>query len=139
MKKLLVGSIVLAGIAYATYNYWKQTPEYSLLQIKLALETKDSYLFEKHVDLDRLISRGVNAFIESSINKNEKGEESEAGELGANLAKNIIEGIAPLATLYLKNLVIEQVEGAATEEGDWGRSIRCWEIYFQLVKKILLE
>ena len=73
MKKLLVGSIVIAGIAYETYNYWKQTPEYSLLQIKLALETKDSYLFEKHVDLDRLISRGVDAVIESSINKNEKG------------------------------------------------------------------
>lgn len=118
MKKLLLGSVVLAGLAFAGFSYWQQTPEYSLLQIKQALDTKDSYLFEKHVDLERLISRGVDTFIKSWMNQQDQSYDSEAEELGATLAKNIIEGIAPLATLYLKNLVIDQVEGSISNNED---------------------
>ncbi|MEG9862282.1 MAG: hypothetical protein V6Z81_07245 [Parvularculales bacterium] len=57
MKKiyLIITLILIVGALTIGYNYWINTPEYSLLQIQKSIENKDRYLFEKHVDTENII------------------------------------------------------------------------------------
>lgn len=57
MKKVFFISLFALLTAFAGVNYWINSPEYSLLQIKKSIEYKDRYLFEKHVDQKKIIEQ----------------------------------------------------------------------------------
>ena len=65
-KNSIIISILVIGIF--GYNYWINTPQYSLLQIQKSLDTKDRVLFDKYVDTNGIIEEVVedisNLFIE---------------------------------------------------------------------------
>lgn len=57
MKKgFYIGLFTLLTV-FAGINYWINSPEYSLLQIKKSIEHKDRYLFEKHVDQQKIVEQ----------------------------------------------------------------------------------
>ena len=58
MKKNIV-IIAILLIAVFGYNYWINTPQYSLIQIQKAIDTKDKFLFDKYVDTDEIIEEVV--------------------------------------------------------------------------------
>ena len=57
MKKVFFISLFALLTAFAGVNYWINSPEYSVLQIKKSIEYKDRYLFEKHVDQKKIIEQ----------------------------------------------------------------------------------
>jgi hypothetical protein len=59
MKKFLLLAVLII-LPLGIYQFWVNTPYYSLLQIQKSIETKDVYLFEKHVDVDRIIGELIN-------------------------------------------------------------------------------
>ncbi len=58
MKKniVIVATIVIGIIGY---NYWINTPQYSLIQIQKSIDEKDRFLFDKHVDTNGIIEEIV--------------------------------------------------------------------------------
>ena len=62
MKKniiTIVTTITIIVIGVFGYNYWINTPQYSLLQIQKSVDTKDRFLFDKYVDTNGLIKEVV--------------------------------------------------------------------------------
>jgi hypothetical protein len=110
MNKMIIGVLVVLGLAGAGYNYWLQTPEYSLLQIKEAIDTKDRYLFEKHVDLDRIVSQAVGSFLEFSLSESNANNGESMNQLGEQLGAGILKSMTPLATSLLKDFIADQFE-----------------------------
>ena len=62
MKRISIVSIILAALLLAGevgYNYWINTPQYSLIQIQKSVHEKDRLLFDKYVDTDGIIEELV--------------------------------------------------------------------------------
>ena len=57
MKKGFFACLFALLTVFAGVNYWINSPEYSLLQIKKSIEYRDRYLFEKHVDQQKIIDQ----------------------------------------------------------------------------------
>ena len=58
MKKIII-IIAILVIGVFGYNYWINTPQYSLLQIQKSVDTKDRFLFDKYVDTNGIIREVV--------------------------------------------------------------------------------
>ena len=58
MKRIFIIFLILVASIFG-YNYWINTPQYSLLQIQKSVENKDRVLFEKYVDSDQIIEEIV--------------------------------------------------------------------------------
>ena len=52
-------TITIIVIGVFGYNYWINTPQYSLLQIQKSVDTKDRFLFDKYVDTNGIIKEVV--------------------------------------------------------------------------------
>lgn len=66
--------VILTGIS--GYWYWTRTPQYSLDTIRNAIVNHDVILFEKHVDLDSLLSSAIDQAVEAKLkDKNEVQDE----------------------------------------------------------------
>ena len=53
----IISTIIVIGVF--GYNYWINTPQYSLLQIQKSVDTKDRFLFDKYVDTNGIIKEVV--------------------------------------------------------------------------------
>ncbi len=106
-QKIIV-AVVAAGVMAAAggYKYWTTTPEYSLTQIQTAFEDHDLALFHKHVDVDALVGRGVDALLEDSL------EDTPQGGFGGKLAAGMMAMIKPTIIAFAKNKIELAVEGA---------------------------
>lgn len=58
MKRNII-IIVILIIGVFGYNYWINTPHYSLIQIQKSVDTKDRFLFDKYVDTNGIITEIV--------------------------------------------------------------------------------
>lgn len=69
-KKLLMGllGLVVLGIAFFFF-YVVKTPHYSLYQIHKAVQTHDTALFQRHVDLDSVYGNGLDDLIASGMKR----------------------------------------------------------------------
>lgn len=69
-KKLLMGllGLVVLGIAFFFF-YVVKTPHYSLYQIHKAVQTHDTALFQRHVDLDSVYGNGLDDLISSGMKR----------------------------------------------------------------------
>ena len=58
MKNNIIIIAILVVGAFG-YNYWINTPQYSLMQIQKSIDTKDKFLFDKYVDTNEIIEEAV--------------------------------------------------------------------------------
>lgn len=109
-KKLVVVGLIILLVAGAIggYIYWLRTPQYSLNQIKKAVEQHDLVTFEKHVDIDSLVTR----FIDQAISK-EMGDSNEDID---TLAAGFIEMLKPQIVEVAKNQIKTYVEKGNFED-----------------------
>lgn len=56
-KTIIIIAILAVGVF--GYNYWINTPQYSLMQIQKSIDTKDKFLFDKYVDTNEIIEEAV--------------------------------------------------------------------------------
>lgn len=74
-KKLITIATLVIGIF--GYNYWINTPKYSLLQIQKSVDTKDRVLFDKYVDTNGIIEEIVEDLPKLFIEEMDTEESSE--------------------------------------------------------------
>ena len=72
---IIIAAIIVIGLF--GYNYWINTPQYSLLQIQKSVENKDRLLFEKHVDSRKIIEEIVDDISEMFIDEVDNGQSNE--------------------------------------------------------------
>ena len=74
-RTIIIAAILVIGLI--GYNYWINTPQYSLLQIQKSVEKKDRLLFEKHVDSQKIIEEIVDDISEMFIDEVDNGQSNE--------------------------------------------------------------
>jgi len=114
MKKTLISITILSILVLASFlgfNYWKSTPEYSLLKIKDAIDTKDVYLFKKYVDLETVIERSVDVALEKSLENMEEKKDENIFLDTSSFAKGLVKLMKPSIVNGLVNKVEKYVEG----------------------------
>jgi len=74
-KNIIIIAILVIGIF--GYNYWINTPQYSLLQIQKSVDTKDRFLFDKYVDTNEIVKEVVEDLSKIFIEEMDSQESSE--------------------------------------------------------------
>ena len=74
-KSIIIIAIIVIGVF--GYNYWINTPQYSLLQIQKSVDTKDRVLFDKYVDTNGIIEEIVEDLSKLFIEEMDAEESSE--------------------------------------------------------------
>ena len=74
-RNIIIIAILIIGVS--GYNYWINTPQYSLLQIQKSVDTKDRFLFDKYVDTNRIIGEVVEDLSKIFIEEMDTQESSE--------------------------------------------------------------
>ena len=74
-KSIIIIAIIVIGVF--GYNYWINTPQYSLLQIQKSVDTKDRVLFDKYVDTNGIIEEIVEDLSKLFIEEMDAEEGSE--------------------------------------------------------------
>ena len=97
IKKILIGLGIVAIVGYVGFQFWKTTPEYSLLQIQEAIATKDVYLFKKYVDVENILERGIDEILNKAIKKSEDSQGEDSLFDASLFAKGMAELIKPAA------------------------------------------
>ena len=57
LKIFFIGLSTLIILSFFGYKYWQTQPSYSLLQIQESIETKNSDLFYKHVNVEKILAK----------------------------------------------------------------------------------
>ena len=76
MKKNIIIITAIASGLFG-YNYWINTPQYSLLQIQKSIDSKDRHLFEKYVDSEGIIEEAVEDISKIFIEEMDDDESTE--------------------------------------------------------------
>ena len=103
LKKIGIGLLILvvAGFAFF-FLYVVKTPHYSLYQIHKAVQSHDTTLFEQHVDLDSIYSKGIDDLIVSAV----KGKKS----IGLDfITAGILKLVKPTAVHALRDATLDSV------------------------------
>lgn len=104
---LLAVALVVLGVA-SGYWYWTTTPGYSLQQIKKATDDHDLVLFKKHVDVDGLVSKAIDDFMASEMERQVEKDGVEA--FGAALGQGFIQLFKPRFVEAVTNAVERKIE-----------------------------
>ena len=76
MKKIIIAIVLFITVA-VSYNFWINTPQYSLIQIQKSVDTKDRFLFDKYVDTNGIITEIVEDLSKLFIEEMDTEESSE--------------------------------------------------------------
>ena len=74
-RNIIIIAILIIGVF--GYNYWINTPHYSLIQIQKSVDTKDRFLFDKYVDTNGIITEIVEDLSKIFIEEMDTQESSE--------------------------------------------------------------
>lgn len=111
IKLALIFTLVITLGVLFYFLYWTKTPAYSLQLIRTSIEKHDLVTFEKHVDIDTLMSHGFDDFLKSQV-KNEDD---------LKMAQNFAAMIKPGFVDALKNALKEYVQTGASDDKKEGK------------------
>jgi hypothetical protein len=105
----IVGLLVLfTGGGYA---YYAGSPQYALGQVALAVETSDRLKFERHVDIDRIVTRAIDDVVAGAMADLIKDDDTEGfAALGVAFGAAMLEGMKPLIRTAAKNAIYQGIE-----------------------------
>ena len=109
-----IGIIVLLGVIGGGYYWWTGTPEYSINQIKKAIETHNSELGLKYIDTDAIFENLWTDMKSELMKETEKAEGFEA--FGMMLGVQLAESMKPVLKEQFRQ-GIESWFSAPTEGG----------------------
>ena len=115
-KGLIIAATMLIVGGGAGYYYWTGTPKYSLLQIKSAIDNHNTPLFNKHVDVESVVSRAVDVAMEHALNEASTSNTSGAEDFGASLVAGMIVLMKPKIIQYATNKIEMVIEGGPSTE-----------------------
>ena len=106
MKRNLIIIIAIVAV-FSGYNFWINTPQYSLLQIQKSVEEKDLYLFEKHVDTERIIEEIVEDLSKLLLEQMEDVESSDSSLFDSRL---LVTGLVSIFQPTIENTIKDSFE-----------------------------
>lgn len=109
---LAIACLLLCGLAWY-FLYFIKTPAYSLQEIEKAVKTHDAQTFQKRVDLDSVLSRTYDDFMEIAIALAMKSDPSLTPETKP-YALGLLQMIKAPITAFLKDTATRYVE-----TGEW--------------------
>jgi len=109
-----IGIIVLLGVIGGGYYWWMGTPEYSVSQIKKAIETHNPELGLKYIDTDAVFENLWTDMKSELMKETEKAEEFEA--FGMMLGVQLAESMKPAMKEQVKEGIKSWFSGSTTEE-----------------------
>lgn len=112
LKKIGIGllTLVVAGFAFF-FLYVVKTPHYSLYQIHRAVQSHDTTLFEQHVDLDNIYSKGIDDLIVSAV----KGKKT----IGLDIfTAGILKLVKPTVVHALRDATLESIRKVPAKENN---------------------
>ena len=107
MKKFsaaVVFLLLFVGTGVWYFGYHTKTPEYSLGLIRTAIEKHDRETFQKHVDLDSVLTHGLDDFLAATL------QETEDHPLQEIIAQGILNAIKPAIVSGLRESILTEVE-----------------------------
>lgn len=110
VKKIGLGlaTLVVIGVAFF-FLYVVKTPHYSLYQIHKAVQSHDTVLFEQHVDLDTVYSKGIDDLVVSAV----QGQKS----IGLDIfTAGILKLVKPTVVHTLRDATLESVRKVPARE-----------------------
>ncbi|GMA99462.1 hypothetical protein [Pelosinus sp. IPA-1] len=110
-KYFIFALVTVIFISCFGYWYWLRTPQYSLKIIKDAVETHDLQKFEKHVDIETLVSRVIDQVLDSKVNNKNEVQDEQTNAFAAGLIKML----KPQFVLMAKDQIRSYVEKGSTE------------------------
>lgn len=112
IRNIGIAVVVIALLATCWYFfYWKKTPEYSLGIIRASIQEHDVVTFEKHVDLDALLTRAFDDVVGNSLEEDES-----MGDFSKSLAKGFAQVIKQPLVMSLKDGIKQFVEKGTVDE-----------------------
>ena len=111
-KKIGIGllTLVVAGFAFF-FLYVVKTPHYSLYQIHKAVQGHNTTLFEQHVDLDNIYSKGIDDLIVSAV----KGKKT----IGLDIfTAGILKLVKPTVVHALRDATLESIRRVPAKENN---------------------
>jgi hypothetical protein len=90
--KYYIGALILIVLIICGelgYLYWTKTPQYSLKLVRNAIVEHNLPLFEKHVDIESLVSRAIDQAVEANLNDPNKVQDEGMNNLAAGFVKMI--------------------------------------------------
>ncbi len=106
MKKIII-IIAISVVGVFGYNYWINTPQYSLTQIQKSIDTKDKFLFEKYVDTNEIIEEVVEDISKIFIEEMDTQESYEYSFLDPQV---LAAGLVTLFQPAIENAIEESFE-----------------------------
>ena len=103
VKKYIIIISILVLVIFG-YNYWINTPQYSLLQIQKSVDTKDRFLFDKYVDTNRIIEEVVEDLSKIFIEEMDAEDNFEYSILDTQI---LAEGLVSLFQPAIENAIEE--------------------------------
>lgn len=116
MRRWTIGAFIVTMLGAAicgsiAWTHWKHGPEYSLNMIKTAVETHDIKIFDHYVDLDRLLTQGIDKLLPSVMDDEQKDEH-------LNQAMGLFQTVKPALISSAKDQIRFYVE-----QGEFSRSV----------------
>lgn len=112
--KIIAGimvALIIGGAAFY-FLYWKKTPEQAAANIALAVKQHDVALFNRHVDLDSVLSRGYDDVINVSMEKEDEFTKMMAMGFAGMLKPAIV---TPLKASIMRYVETGKFENQKTE------------------------
>ena len=113
MKKILsILCIIVVLIAFAgwfAYNKWKTSPSYSLMQTGIALQTKNTMMLEKYVDLDNLLDKAITSALTEAMKANNQNSEN---EMAGMFAMGLVSAFKPQIVSMAKEAILSGMQEA---------------------------
>ena len=107
-----IAVIIIALLASCWYFfYWKKTPEYSLGIIRESIQAHDVVTFEKHVDMDALLTRAFDDVVGASLEEDES-----IGDFSKSFAKGFAQVIKQPLVMSMKDAIKQFVEKGTVDE-----------------------
>jgi hypothetical protein len=108
-KWVAVGSIAAVLCAAAGgYWYWTQSPQYALREIASAIQEHDRQRFERYVDVDAILNRGIDDYLELQVAKD--AEANGEPSLGAQIGQGLVELMKPKLVETIKGQIDKLIE-----------------------------
>ena len=110
MKKYIVLAFLTFSIFFS-YKYWKTTPQYSVQQVVESIESNDTYLFEKHFDIEKVSDKMSDEFVAYMTKENiDSSGDDEWGLIGKEFATGLFELMKPVLSNQISKEIIALVD-----------------------------
>ena len=106
MKKYIL-LLVLTFSIFFYYKYWKTTPQYSVQQVIESIESNDTYLFEKHFDIEKVADKMSDEFVTYMTKENiDSSGDEEWGLIGKEFATGLFELMKPVLSKQISKEIL---------------------------------